>query len=43
VVIYSKLDIGCALEKHHTPDCVGHDHDSAKLLARAVVLYALRR
>jgi hypothetical protein len=42
VVIYSKYDIGCALEKHQSTDCIGHDHDSAKLLARAVILYALR-
>jgi len=43
VVIYSKYDIGCALEKHQSTDCLGHDYDSAKLLARAAVLYALRR
>ncbi len=43
VVIYSKYDIGCALEKHQSTDCLGHDHDSARLLARAAVLYALRR
>jgi hypothetical protein len=41
-VIYSKYDIGCALEKHQSTDCLGHDYDSAVLLARAVVLYALR-
>jgi hypothetical protein len=43
VVIYSKYDIGCALEKHQSPDCLGHDYASAKLLARAAILYALRR
>jgi hypothetical protein len=42
VVIYSKYDIGCALEKHKSPDCLGHDYDSAVLLGRAVVLYHLR-
>ena len=42
-VIYSRYDIGCALEKHQSVDCLGHDYESAKLLARAVVLYALRR
>jgi hypothetical protein len=42
VVIYSKYDIGCALEKHKSPDCLGHDFDSAVLLGRAVVLYHLR-
>jgi hypothetical protein len=42
-VIYSKYDIGCALEKHQSSDCLGHDHDSALKLAGAVVLYALQR
>ncbi len=43
VVIYSKYDIGCALENHQSTDCLGHDHDSALKLAGAVVLYALKR
>jgi hypothetical protein len=43
VVIYSRTDIGCALEKHSSPDCLGHDHASAVQLARAAVLYALKR
>jgi hypothetical protein len=43
VVIYSKYDIGCALEKHQSTDCLGHDHESAIQLGSAVVLYALRR
>ncbi len=43
VVIYSKYDIGCALENSKASDCLGHDHDSAVLLARAAVLYALKR
>jgi Domain of unknown function (DUF4159) len=43
VVIYSKYDIGCALEKHQSTDCLGHDHDSAVRLGTAVVLYALKR
>ena len=42
-VIYSKYDIGCALERHQSPDCLGHDYESAKTLARAVVLYAMRQ
>jgi hypothetical protein len=41
-VIYSRWDIGCALEKHKSPDCMGHDYDSAVQLGRAVVLYHLR-
>jgi hypothetical protein len=43
VVIYSKYDIGCALEKHQSTDCQGHDHESALRLGTAVVLYALNR
>jgi hypothetical protein len=43
MVIYSKYDIGCALEKHPSSDCLGHDHASAVRLGKAVVLYALRR
>jgi hypothetical protein len=42
-VIYSKYDIGCALENHPSVDCLGHDHPSAVQLARAAVLYAMRR
>ena len=42
VVIYSKYDLGCALEKHQSPDCLGHDHESALRLASAAVLYALK-
>ncbi len=41
-IIYSRYDIGCALEKHRSSNCLGHDHESAKRLAAAVVLYALR-
>jgi hypothetical protein len=43
VVIYSRYDIGCALERHKSSDCLGHDHDSAVRLGRAAVLYALKR
>ncbi len=43
VVIYSKYDLGCALERHKSPDCLGHDYDSAVRLGRAAVLYALKR
>jgi hypothetical protein len=43
VVIYSKYDIGCALEYTKSSDCLGHDHKSAVRLGRAAVLYALRR
>jgi hypothetical protein len=43
VVIYSPIDIGCALEKQSSPDCLGHDAASALRLARAAMLYSLRR
>lgn len=43
VVIYSRYDLGCALEKHKSSDCLGHDHASALKLGSAAVLYALRR
>ncbi|HEV8061783.1 MAG TPA: DUF4159 domain-containing protein, partial [Gemmataceae bacterium] len=40
-IIYSKYDLGCALEKHQSTDCLGHDHASALLLGKAAVFYAL--
>lgn len=43
VVIYSRYDIGCALEKHQSSDCLGHDHGSALKLGQAAILYSLRR
>jgi len=43
VVIYSKYDIGCALENHKSSDCLGHDRDGALALGTAAVLYALKR
>jgi Domain of unknown function (DUF4159) len=42
VVIYSKYDIGCALERHQSSDCLGYDHDSALKIGSAAVLYSLR-
>ncbi len=42
-IIYSKYDIGCALEGHKAADCLGHDKESALKLASAVVLYSLKR
>lgn len=42
-IVYSKYDIGCALEKHQSTDCLGHDHESALKLGSAAVLYALKR
>lgn len=42
-VIYSKYDIGCAIEGHKSADCLGHDKESALRIASAVVLYSLKR
>jgi hypothetical protein len=43
VVIYSKYDVGCALENHKSTDCLGHDRESALRIGSAAVLYALKR
>lgn len=43
VVIYSRYDIGCALENHQSTDCLGHDLSSALKLGSAAVLYAIKR
>jgi hypothetical protein len=43
VVIYSKFDLGCALEKQASKDCKGYDHESAIKLATNIVLYALKQ
>jgi Domain of unknown function (DUF4159) len=47
VVIYSRFDLGCALDqgrgRHTSPDCLSHDYASAVRLGRAAVLYALKR
>jgi hypothetical protein len=42
-VIYSKYDIGCALERHQGSDCRGYTHESAVKIATNVILYALLR
>lgn len=42
VVLYSKYDLGCALERNTSPDCVGYDHASALRIAMAAVLYSAR-
>lgn len=43
VVIYSKYDLGCALEKHAAGDCKGHDHESALRIGGAAVMYLLKK
>ncbi len=40
-VIYSRYDIGCALEGHSSSDCLGYEPDSARRIAAAAVLYTL--
>jgi hypothetical protein len=42
MVLYSKYDIGCALEGHQSLGCLGYDPASALKLARAAMLYNLR-
>ncbi|MCI0459037.1 MAG: DUF4159 domain-containing protein, partial [Gemmataceae bacterium] len=42
VVIYSRYDLGCALERHSSSDCLSYDHESALRIAGAAVLYTLR-
>src|SRR5262249_26791725 len=41
-VIYSRYDIGCALERATSSDCLGYDPESAQRIAGAAVLYTLR-
>jgi hypothetical protein len=40
VVIYSKIDIGCALERQQGLDCKGYTHESALRIASNVVIYS---
>jgi len=42
IVVYSKYDLGCALDRHSTTDCLGYSHESALDLASQVVQYALK-
>jgi hypothetical protein len=39
-IIYSKLDIGCALERHAGLDCKGYSYESALRIASNVVIYS---
>jgi hypothetical protein len=39
-VIYSKNDIGCALERHSGLDCKGYTYESALKIAANIVIYA---
>lgn len=42
IIIYSKYDIGCALDKHAGTDCLGYSHEGALDLASQVVMYLLK-
>ena len=42
-IIYSRYDIGCALEKSKSSACKGYDPESALKLASAALLYSLKR
>ncbi|MDR3623013.1 MAG: DUF4159 domain-containing protein, partial [Paludisphaera borealis] len=39
-IIYSKYDIGCALERHSALDCKGYNYDSALRIAANIVIYS---
>ena len=39
-VIYSRYDLGCALERQQGLDCKGYTHDSALNIAANIVLYS---
>ncbi len=39
-IIYSKLDLGCALQKQAGIECKGYTHETALRIATNIVLYA---
>ena len=39
-IIYSKFDIGCALERHTGMECKGYTHESAVKIAANIVIYS---
>jgi hypothetical protein len=39
-VIYSRYDLGCALEHHQGLDCKGYTHESAQRIAANIVIYS---
>ncbi len=41
VILYSKYDIGCAMERRQSTECLGYDHKSALRIGTAAVLYML--
>lgn len=42
-VIYSKYDLGCALERQQSSACPGYSHESAVRICTNIVLYALNQ
>ena len=40
VIIYSKYDLGCALERHQGLDCKGYSYASALEIATNIVIYS---
>lgn len=42
MIVYSKYDLGCALDKHASTDCIGYNTESAMQLATQAVLYLLK-
>lgn len=43
VIVYSKYDLGCALQRQQSKDCKGYTHESAVRIASNVILYALKQ
>jgi hypothetical protein len=43
VIVYSRWDIGCALERHQGSDCRGYIPEDAEKIATNVIFYALNR
>lgn len=39
-LIYSRYDLGCALERHSGIDCKGYSHESALKIATNIVIFA---
>jgi hypothetical protein len=39
-IIYSKFDLGCALERHSGIDCKGYTYESAVQIAGNIVIYS---
>jgi hypothetical protein len=40
VIIYSKYDLGCAMERQQGLDCKGYTHESALRIGANIVIYS---